>query len=106
MGDPEERGEAARALAASEERYRLISEVISDYTFSTKLDSEGRLFLNWVAGAFERITGYTYEEYVARGGWLAALHPDDLEQDTRDMEALRSDRPVVTASRRRPSARS
>jgi chemotaxis family two-component system sensor kinase Cph1 len=99
MGDPEDRGDAGRALAASEERYRLISEVISDYTFSTKLDSEGRLFLNWVAGAFERITGYTYEEYVARGGWLATLHPDDLEQDARDMEALRSNQPVVTELR-------
>ena len=34
-----------------------------------------------MAGAFERITGYGYEEYMARGGWLAALHPDDREQD-------------------------
>jgi two-component system, chemotaxis family, sensor kinase Cph1 len=99
MGDPEDRGEAGSALAASEERYRLISEVISDYTFSTKLDSEGRLFLNWVAGAFEKITGYRYEEYVARGGWLAALHPDDVEQDVRDMEALRANRPVVSELR-------
>jgi len=99
MSDPEDRGEAGRTLAASEERYRLISEVISDYTFSTKLDSEGRLFLDWVAGAFERITGYTYEEYVARGGWRAALHPDDLEQDARDMEALRTNRPVVSELR-------
>jgi PAS domain S-box-containing protein len=99
MGGHENRGEAERALAASEERYRLISEVISDYTFSTKLDSDGRLFLNWVAGAFERITGYTYEEYVARGGWLATLHPDDLEQDALDMETLRSNRPVVTELR-------
>jgi two-component system, chemotaxis family, sensor kinase Cph1 len=99
MGDPQDRGEAGRALAASEERYRLISEVISDYTFSTKLDSEGRLFLNWVAGAFERITGYTYEEYVARGGWLATLHPDDLGQDARDMETLRANRPVVSEIR-------
>jgi PAS domain S-box-containing protein len=99
MSDPEERGEAGHALAASEERYRLISEVISDYTFSSALDSNGRLFLNWVAGAFERITGYTYEEYVARGGWLAFLHPDDVEQDLRDMEALRANRPVVTEVR-------
>jgi PAS domain S-box-containing protein len=92
-------GEAGAALAASEERYRLISEVISDYTFSSKLDGEGKLFLNWVAGAFEKITGYTYEEYVARGGWLATLHPDDVEQDARDMESLRANRPVVTEVR-------
>ena len=52
-----------------------------------------------MAGAFEAITGYTYEEYVARGGWLAALHPDDLEQDARDMETLRQNRDVVTEVR-------
>jgi PAS domain S-box-containing protein len=99
MGGHEDHGDAGRALAASEERYRLISEVISDYTFSTKLDGEGRLYLNWVAGAFERITGYTYEEYVARGGWRAALHPEDLEQDARDMDALRANQPVISEVR-------
>ena len=99
MDGHEDHGDAGRALAASEERYRLISEVISDYTFSTKLDGEGRLYLNWVAGAFERITGYTCEEYVARGGWLAALHPEDREQDARDMDALRANQPVVSEVR-------
>jgi chemotaxis family two-component system sensor kinase Cph1 len=99
MRDRGDSRDAGRALAESEERYRLISEVMSDYTFSTKLDTEGKLFLNWVAGAFEKITGYTYEEYVARGGWLAALHPDDREQDARDMQALRANRPVVTEVR-------
>ena len=96
MQDADGRLESGQGLAEREEKYRLISEVMSDYTFSTKLNAEGRLFLNWVAGAFEAITGYTYEEYVARGGWLAALHPDDLEQDARDMETLRQNRDVVT----------
>jgi hypothetical protein len=36
---------------------------------------------------------------MARGGWLAALHPDDREQDARDMEALRANRQVVTEVR-------
>src|ERR1043165_159509 len=46
---------------ASEEKYRLISQVTSDYTFSTDLDKQGNMHLVWVAGAFEEITGYTYE---------------------------------------------
>ena len=99
MGDPDDTANPTQALAASEQRYRLISEVISDYTFSSKLDANGRLFLDWVAGAFEKITGYTYEEYVARGGWLAALHPDDVAQDARDMQTLRENRPVVSEVR-------
>ena len=99
MQDADGRHEPGQGLAESEERYRLISEVISDYTFSSKLNAEGKLFLNWVAGAFEAITGCGYEEYVARGGWLAALHPDDVEQDARDMETLRQNRDVITELR-------
>jgi PAS domain S-box-containing protein len=94
-----ERKLAEAALRASEERYRLISTVSSDYMFSTQLGPDGELHLNWVAGAFESITGYTFEEYAAHGGWLAALHPDDITQDARDMEALRANRPVVTEVR-------
>ena len=84
-----ERQRMEAQLRESEERYRLISAVSSDYTFSTMLNAQGELHLNWVAGAFEKITGYSYEEYMARGGWLTALHPDDVEQDARDMEQLR-----------------
>ena len=84
---------------ASEERYRLISQVSSDYTFSTALDSAGNMHLNWVAGAFEEITGYTYDEYVAAGGWQAHLHPDDVETDLQDMEMIRQNKNVVTEVR-------
>jgi len=84
---------------ASEERYRLISQISSDYTFSTELDQEGNMYLNWVAGAFKEITGYTYDEYVASGGWMAHLHPDDIEQDARDSATLQANKPVITEVR-------
>lgn len=91
--------QANQALRESELRYQLISTVASDYMFSTHLEADGRLRLKWVAGAFEAITGYTFEEYVARGGWRAALHPDDLAQDDRDLEKLRANQPVITEVR-------
>ena len=83
----------------SEERYRLISTVASDYMFSTRLNNDGKLVFNWVAGAFEAITGYTFEEYVAIGGWRAAVHPDDLAVDDRDMENLNANQRVVSEIR-------
>ena len=95
----EDRTRAEEALRESETRYRLISMVTSDYMFSTRLAADGKLALNWVAGAFERITGYTFEEYVAHGGWRAALHPDDLTVDDRDMEKLCANQPVITEVR-------
>lgn len=87
-------GKPPASAAASEERYRLISSVATDYVFSSAVEPDGRLVLQWVAGAFEKITGYAFEEYVARGGWRAAVHPDDLAQDDRDLETLRSNRPL------------
>lgn len=92
-----QRMEHARQL--SEERYRLISSVTSDYVFSNVQNEKGEIVLNWVAGAFEQISGYTVEEFNARGGWLSTVHPDDLEQDARDMERLRQNEKVVSELR-------
>ncbi len=88
-----------RHARRSEERYRLISEVISDYTFSSIVDAAGHVRQDWVAGAFEKMTGFDFDAYQAHGGWRAALHPDDHAQDNRDLQTLRSNRPVVTELR-------
>ncbi|GAB4457472.1 MAG: hypothetical protein Kow0070_09680 [Anaerolineales bacterium] len=75
---------------ASEEKYRLISNVSSDYVFSTQVDADGTMRLDWVAGAFEAMTGYTsLEEYRASGGWQAHLHPDDLHIDNEVLAKLK-----------------
>lgn len=86
-------------LRLSEERYRLVSSVISDYTFSNIQNEKGEMVLNWVAGAFERISGYTLDEFNARGGWVSTVHPDDLEQDEHDMEKLRHNQQVISELR-------
>ncbi|MFI5184790.1 MAG: ATP-binding protein, partial [Vicinamibacteria bacterium] len=90
---------ALETARASEERYRLISRVSSDYTFSTEVDAAGAMKLNWVAGAFEAMTGYGYDEYVAAGAWRAHLHPDDVEKDAQDLRALHSRQDVVSEVR-------
>ncbi|HLF75829.1 MAG TPA: PAS domain S-box protein [Anaerolineales bacterium] len=97
--DITERKRIEEELRLSEERYRLVSSVSSDYTFSNVQNEKGEIVLNWVAGAFEQISGYTFEEFNARGGWVSTLHPDDLEQDARDIERLHNNQRVVSELR-------
>jgi PAS domain S-box-containing protein len=87
-----------RALARareSEEKYRLISKVSSDYAFESRINEEGVAETIWLGGAFEKMTGYTPEEYFASGGWYGHIHPDDLAQDVEDMKALENNQDVL-----------
>ncbi|MBI5964122.1 MAG: PAS domain S-box protein [Chloroflexi bacterium] len=85
--------------SASEERYRLISKVTTDYTFASEVNQKGEVKLTWVGGAFETLTGYTFEEYLAAGAWLGHIHPDDKEKDARDMETLHRNQDVKSEIR-------
>jgi PAS domain S-box-containing protein len=82
-------------LKESEERYRAISNLTSDYLFATEADKNGEHKVVWIAGSFEKITGYTIEEYKKIGGWRALLHPDELEPDDLDLEKLRKNQKVI-----------
>lgn len=88
-----------RKLAESEEMYRLISSVVSDYLFSSVIDEHNQLELQWVAGAFEAMTGYSLAEYKEMGGWRAALHPDDCVIDDEDLKKIRQNHKVISELR-------
>lgn len=85
--------------STSEERYRLIASLMSDYVFSVTYNAAGNIEEQWISGAFAAITGYTPEAYFARGGWTSILHPDDWAQDAQDMALLRANQRVVTQVR-------
>ncbi len=68
----------AEGLRASEERYRTVAELTSDFAFSLDIEPDGGYELQWITNAFTRILGYERDE-VGEGNWIAYLHPDDLE---------------------------
>ena len=68
--------ERTAALRESEERYRVISEIMSDFAFSIRVEPDGKLATEWMAGAFNRITGYNAAEVA---DWLMLVHPADRE---------------------------
>jgi PAS domain S-box-containing protein len=68
---------AIGALRQSEERYRLVSEIGSDYVYSLKRNPDGTLSCEWITDPFTRITGFTSAEINARG-WKSLYHTADL----------------------------
>ncbi len=74
--DITEQQQAELALASNEERYRIISNTISDYAYSYIVNEDGSLTKDWSTDAFHNITGYSREEMDGTG-WAQLIHPDD-----------------------------
>lgn len=86
--DITDRKKYEQALKISEQRFKAISALTSDYLFATEIDENDNNKTTWVAGAFENITGYTLDEYIAIGGWRKTLHKDDIDVDNQAFQKL------------------
>ncbi len=76
------------ALRENEERYRVVSSLISDFAYGFRVGPSGELSREWVTGAVTEMTGYTEEEFVAGGGWSAAADPADAEVVKRQLAEI------------------
>jgi PAS domain S-box-containing protein len=94
--DVTERQRAEEALKRSEERYRLISQLTSDYAFSYRIGRNGKMYAEWITDSFTRITGYSVKEILRRpDSWKSYVHPEDIPRVAEKIAASRSGQPVV-----------
>ncbi len=68
--------ERTRELRDSEERYRTVSELSSDFAFAVRMRSDRTIQFDWVTAAVTRVTGYEPEE-IEGGRWISMVHPED-----------------------------
>ncbi|MDO9538473.1 MAG: PAS domain S-box protein, partial [Methanocalculus sp.] len=68
---------AEEALKQSEEQYRSVSTLISDFAYSCVREDGGEYRIDWMVGAIDRISGYEIDEVIAEGCWGFLVHPDD-----------------------------
>lgn len=94
--DVSERQRIETALRESEARHRAVSELVWDYAYSFRVTAEGAQELEWVAGAFTSITGYTVEDLGPSVDWSRFAHPDDRGLVRERIRALVEGRAQVT----------
>jgi PAS domain S-box-containing protein len=82
------RSRAEAALRGSEERYRAVSELTSDYVYEYSVAANGQLTLEEVTAAFTRITGFSPEESKERGGWKSHVFSEDRPVAQRRLQRL------------------
>jgi two-component system sensor kinase FixL len=91
-----ERSRAEAALHGSQERYRLISELTSDYAYALSCTGDGVWQIEWCSDAFTRITEGMSPRLDRTGSWEGLLHPEDAAIMEQRWQRLRSGRSVTT----------
>ncbi len=76
-------------LTQSEENYRCISQITSDFVYKCSRTGENPYRVVWAGGAFKFISGYSAEEICEIGCWMGSVHPDDRERVMAHMLAMR-----------------
>src|SRR5215210_5452423 len=59
------------------ERFRNITELVSDFAYSSRVAPDGSVFIEWITDSLTESIGYTLDDLNARG-WQGIIYPDDL----------------------------
>ncbi len=79
--DVTERRASEQQISRSEDRFRILADLTSDYVYSASLNDDGQLVTEWVEGAFQQITGHDAAEVIGNPGfWSSIVHPGDREK--------------------------
>lgn len=87
MADDHSGQEPVEELREGSERYRIITELVSDFAYCLNVASDGHLEHAWSTDTLERLTGYTLAEATAMG-WEQIVHQDDMPLVRRHLHTI------------------
>ncbi len=89
------RKQTEMALKASEERYRIVSELISDYAYFYRFNADGTRTREWITDSVERVTGYSPSEMPQKTKGLAdSNYLGDYDAAQADIEQIHQGTPL------------
>ncbi len=75
------RGVSESARRENAERYRIVTEMVSDFVFKVRLGKDGAFFSEWTAGAVEQVIGYAPLDSAGQAiPLLDIIVPEDMGQ--------------------------
>jgi PAS domain S-box-containing protein len=99
--DITERKKAEEALMESEKRYRIVTELTSDYIFRISVDRDGNPSMDYISEGYSALTGRSAGEVKSMEQWAGIINPDDYPAM---MDALRG--LILSGGRSRVECRS
>ncbi len=78
--DITDRKQAEEALRESQENYRMVSRLTSDYIVKTKVEPNGQMVFVSATDRLEKMTGYAVEKLRSQSSWSKIVHPDDFDK--------------------------
>ncbi len=85
-----ERKLTQESLLKSEERFRIVSEITSDFSYSFRVDSDKNLVLEWMTEAVVRITGFESTALSSTDGWRQIIYHADKNIKNNHLKTLLS----------------
>jgi PAS domain S-box-containing protein len=84
-----EQKQAQILLGLAEERYRMLTEMTTDFGYCFYVAPDGAFTLEWISETSTRIIGYSlYELYKVNGDLLQSIHPSDQAKVIKHYECL------------------
>jgi PAS domain S-box-containing protein len=88
VSDITERKRVEEVQEESEQRFRRVSGLITDFAYSCRKPPDIPCKIDWLTGAIEKITGYTADEICDLTCWRPLVVEDDLPLFDRDVTGL------------------